>query len=144
VLDTNVFVAAYLSKSNQGYPSQVLSMWRAGAFTLVMSPQILREVIGKLLEKGVDEDRLEELVFTIGQIALNIFGAYETTKLNQVDPADNKFLAAGLESHADYIVSYDAKSLLPLKHFHGMQILTPELFVRQIMAATQERGNEAT
>lgn len=133
VLDTNVFVAGYLSKAKQGYASQVLSMWRAGAFTLVMSPQILPELVAKLLEKGVDQDSLEELVFTVGQIALYIPGAYQTSKLNHIDPDDNKFLAAGLESHADYIVSYDAKSMLPLKHFHGTQILIPELFVRQMM-----------
>jgi len=108
-------------------------MWRAGAFTLVMSPQILPELVAKLLEKGVDQDSLEELVFTVGQIALYIPGAYQTSKLNHIDPDDNKFLAAGLESHADYIVSYDAKSMLPLKHFHGTQILIPELFVRQMM-----------
>ena len=142
VLDTNIFVAGYLTRNKPGYPSQILSMWRAGAFTLVMSPQILKEVVAKLLEKGVDEDLLEELVFTLGQIALHIPGAYETNKLNQIDLDDNKFLAAALESHADYIVSYDAKSLLPLKHFHGTQILIPELFMRQMMGLAPEEGSE--
>ena len=38
-------------------------MWRAGAFTLVMSPLILQEIVAKLLEKGIAEELLEELVF---------------------------------------------------------------------------------
>jgi hypothetical protein len=38
-------------------------MWRAGTFTLVMSPPILQEVIAKLLEKDVDAELVEELVF---------------------------------------------------------------------------------
>jgi putative PIN family toxin of toxin-antitoxin system len=96
-----------------------------------MSPQILEEIVAKLLEKMVAEELLEELVFTIGQTALYIPGAYETCRLNHIDPDDNKFLAAALESHADFIVSYDTKSLLPMKHFHGAQILLPELFMRQ-------------
>ena len=96
-----------------------------------MSPQILEEVIAKLYEKGVDEDSLIELVSSFGQIALYVAGAYETWRLNQIDPGDNKFLAAALESNADFIVSYDAKSLLPMKHFHGTQIVRPELFIRQ-------------
>ena len=132
VLDTNIFVAGYLSKTQQGYPSQILSMWRAGAFTLVMSPPILQEIVAKLLEKGIDEELLEELVFTMGQIALYIPGAYETSRLDKIDPDDNKILAAGFESQADYIVSYDAKSLLPMKHFHGTQIVSPELLMRQL------------
>ncbi|MBU6450134.1 MAG: putative toxin-antitoxin system toxin component, PIN family [Cyanobacteria bacterium REEB67] len=131
VLDTNVFVAGYLSKTKMGYPSQILDLWRDGKFSLVMSPQILEEIVAKLLEKGTGEDYLEELVYTIGQIALYIPGAYETCRLNQIDPDDNKFLAAALESHADYLVSYDAKSLLPVKHFHGTQIVLPALFIRQ-------------
>lgn len=142
VLDTNIFVAGYLSKNQLGYPSQILSMWRAGAFTLVMSPLILQEIVAKLLEKGIAEELLEELVFTIGQIALYIPGAYETCRLDKIDPGDNKFLAAGLECQADYIVSYDAKSLLPLKHFHGTQILLPELFMRQLMGVAPGEGSE--
>jgi uncharacterized protein len=138
VLDTNIFVGGYLSKTKLGYPSQILDLWRNGEFTLVMSPQILEEIVGKLLEKRVAEDLLEELVVTIGQIALYIPGAYETCKLNNIDPDDNKFLAAALESGAEFIVSYDAKSLLPLKHFHGTQILLPELFIRQFLGVDVE------
>lgn len=97
--------------------------------------------MAKLLEKGIAEELLEELleelVFTIGQIALYILGAYQTARLDKIDPDDNMFLAASLEGHADYIVSYDAKSLLPMKHFHGAQILLPELFMRQLMGVVQ-------
>ncbi len=141
VLDTNIFVAGYLSKAKLGYASQILDLWRRGEFTLVMSPQILEEIVAKLLEKDISEELLEELVFAIGKIALYIPGAYETSRLVCVDPDDNKFLAAALESHADFVVSYDAKSLLPLKHFHGTQILLPELFVRQFAALTNEEDH---
>jgi predicted nucleic acid-binding protein len=41
-------------------------------------------------------------------------------------------LAAAYESKADYLVSLDRKHLLPLKHYHGTQILTPALFIKAI------------
>lgn len=99
-----------------------------------MSPQILREIVAKLVEKGVDDDIVEVFIFNVGKFALQIPGVYETTKLNKIDPDDNMFFAAAYESKADYLVSYDKKSLLPLKHFHGTQILSPNLFLRAIMS----------
>ena len=39
------------------------------------------------------------------------------------------FLAAAYESNADYLVSLDKKHLLPLKYYHGTQIVSPALFI---------------
>lgn len=133
VIDTNVFVAGFLSQSEFGYPAQIIAAWRNRAFLLVMSPQILREIVAKLLEKNVDEMEIDEFVVRVGEIALHIPGVIETTKLDKIDPDDNMFLAAAYESKADYLVSYDKKSLLPLKHFHGTQILSPHLFLRVLV-----------
>lgn len=138
VIDTNVFVAGHLGKNNLSYPAQIMSAWRRGLFLLVMSPQILREVVAKLVEKGVNLLEIEEFVTSVGEIALHIPGMLETTRLNKIDPDDNKFLAASYESKADYLVSYDKKSLLPLKHFHGTQILSPHLFIRVLLAENSE------
>jgi uncharacterized protein len=117
-------------------------MWQAGAFTLVVSPQILKELIAKLYEKGVEERVLEDFVANIAKIALRISGAYESTRLDKIDRDDNMFLAAAYESNADYIVSLDKRSLLPMKHFHGTQIPTPELFVRAIVGGKDEKETE--
>ena len=133
VIDTNVFVAGFLGKNEFSYPAQILAAWRSGVFLLVMSPQIFREIVAKLLEKGVDEMEIEEFTLRVGEIALYIPGVIQTNKLNKIDPDDNKFLAAAYESKADYLVSYDKKSLLALKHFHGTQILSPHLFLRVLL-----------
>lgn len=144
VIDTNVFVAGFLNPTGTSYPAQIISMWRAGTFTLVVSPQILQELIAKLYEKGIDERILEDFVATIAKIALRIPGAYESSRLDKIDADDNKFLAAAVESKADYIVSLDKKSLLPMKHFHRTQIRTPELFVRAVVGGyTEEDEKEA-
>lgn len=138
VLDTNIFVAAFLSKTQFGYASQIISAWQAGAFTLVISQDILREIIATLYEKNIPEKSLEDLVAIIGEIAFHVPGAYETNRLDKIDADDNKFLAAALESRADYLVSVDNKSLLPMKYFHGTQIVRPELFLRQITLVEHE------
>jgi predicted nucleic acid-binding protein len=44
------------------------------------------------------------------------------------DPDDGLFLACALEGHADYLVSGDPH-LLEIKHYHGVQILTPRQFL---------------
>lgn len=53
VLDTSVFVAALLSSKQDSVPVKVLNIWREGHFTLVMSPQLMRELVVKLRRKGV-------------------------------------------------------------------------------------------
>jgi uncharacterized protein len=132
VVDTSVFVAGLLSKNKLSNPSQMLSLWQQGLFTIVISPQILQELVATLLAKGLTGTLVEKLTETIFKIGLYIPGAYETSYLDQIDAADNKFLAAALESKADYIVSFDKKSLLPMKHFHGTTICTPTIFIRSL------------
>lgn len=129
ILDTSVFVAALLSKSQSSASVQVLKKWSEGYFTLIMSPQLLEELVDKLYEKNIDEEIIVDLVAAIDSIATYIAGAYEATRLDEIDPDDNKFLAAAYESKADYLVSLDSRDLLPLKYYHGTQIVRPSAFL---------------
>ena len=132
VVDTSVFVAALLTKDKTAGPAQVLSKWQQGQFTLVMSPQILDEIVLVLIRRKISEKSIENLVTAIAATSLNIPGAYEATRLDNIDPKDNIFLAAIYEAQADYLVSLDSKHLLPLKHYHGTQILLPTLFLSSL------------
>ena len=97
-----------------------------------MSRQILEAIVGKFVEKGIDEDLILEFVEVVGKLALIIPGSYVLYRLDDIDPDDNMILAAAQEGGADYIVSLDAKHLLPLKHHKGTQIVDPKLFLRVI------------
>jgi len=130
VLDTSVFIAALLSKSRNSTPVLVLDKWRDRCFTLIMAPQLLRELVVQLMRKQVSQADIEDLVRLIAEIALHIPGAYAATRLDDIDPDDNMFLAAAYEAKADYLVSLDRQHLLPLKYYHGTQIVTPALFIR--------------
>ena len=130
VIDTSVFIAALLSKNQDSAPAQIIDGWRNQKFTLIMAPQLMGELVVKLIQKGISPVEIENLVTIIGEIALHIPGAYEATRLDNIDPDDNILLAAAYESNADYLVSLDKKHLLPLKHYHRTQILSPSLFIR--------------
>ncbi|MCT7956728.1 putative toxin-antitoxin system toxin component, PIN family [Laspinema palackyanum] len=129
VIDTSVFIAALLRPTSNSSPRQVLRLWREGRFSLVMAPPLLQELVSRLMRRGVDPADIEDLLVDIRAIALHIPGAYQATRLDEIDPDDNKFLAAAYEAKADYLVSVDNHSL-SLKYYQGTQIVTPALFVR--------------
>lgn len=95
-----------------------------------MSRQILEEIAAKFVEKGMEEERILEFITLVGRLALNVPGNYVVYRLDTIDPNDNMLLAAAQEGSADYLVSLDAKHVLPLKHHKGTQIVNPTLFIR--------------
>lgn len=130
IVDTSVFISALLSKNPNSAPCQIIIFWRGGKFNLVISPQILEELVEKLLAKNIDTTDIKDILTAIFYTAIKIQGTYEATILDNIDPNDNMFLAAAYEVSADYLVSLDKKHILPLKHYHGTQILSPDLFIR--------------
>lgn len=136
VIDTSVFVAAMLRPTSQSSPRQILRLWRDRCFSLVIAPSLLEELVTRLIRQQVNVADIEALLIDIKAIALHIPGSYQATRLDDIDPDDNKFLAAAYEAKADYLVSVD-NHLLSLKYYHGTQILSPALFLR----ALSEKGD---
>jgi putative PIN family toxin of toxin-antitoxin system len=129
VVDTSVFISALLSKNKTGSPAQILTRWRKGDFILVLAPQLIGELVTKLIDYGIQDEVIGDLLVVIDAIALQIEGVVEATFLDDIDPNDNMFLAAAYESNANYLVSLDKKHLLPIKHYHGTQIVDPSIFL---------------
>ncbi|BCU12444.1 putative toxin-antitoxin system toxin component, PIN family [Microcystis aeruginosa] len=130
ILDTSVFLSALLSKNPNSAPCQIIRYWREGRFKLVISPQLLEELVEKLLLKNIDRNDIKDILTAIFYTAIKIQGIYQATLLDQVDPNDNMFLASAYEIGADYLVSLDKKHIWPLKHYHRRQILSPNLFLQ--------------
>lgn len=132
VLDTNVFVSG--ASISQTAPSQIMDFWRKGKFVLVTSPQLLEEAQEVLTRPKIMSFTLLSILETsdfieeIKQRAYVTEGKYEVERIT-VDPDDNIVLAAALEGTATHIVTGDAKSLLPLKEYHGIRILQPQKFL---------------
>ncbi len=133
VIDTNVFIAAFISKSDHSSPVRIISKWLKGDFLLLITEEIIEELVEKLQQKtSLDDEEIERFIKTIYNKALKLEGNIKTNKLDDIDPDDNKFLSAAYEGNADYLITLDKKHLLPQKYFHGTNILHPNLFIRDI------------
>jgi putative PIN family toxin of toxin-antitoxin system len=131
VLDTNVFISGiFWHKAS----FQIIQKWRLASFTLVITPQIMAEVLTKLDEKFavppplVQKWRrllLRRAVVVIPRVPVSI----------SRDPKDNMILEAALAGRATHMVSGDA-DLLSLHDHRGIPIVTPRQFVETLETQT--------
>jgi putative PIN family toxin of toxin-antitoxin system len=132
VIDTSVFIAALKSKSDSSSPVKLVNSCHEGFFKIVTSPQILEELVRKLIEYNFNENMIAEFVSYIRANSIETTGLYTTNKLDNIDPKDNMILSTAYESKSDFIVTLDSKHILPIKHYHGTQIISPSAFIREI------------
>jgi len=131
ILDTSIFISAYLSHDKDKSPNKIITLWQEGDFILIVTPSLLRELILVLKRKKVKELSIINLIENIAEKAIMKEGVYQTNYLDNIDSKDNIFLSACYESKADYLVSLD-KHLLNLKHFHNTLIFNPQSFLNQL------------
>lgn len=137
VIDTNLFVSGLFADRGSAY--QLQELWVKGAFELAVSEGILREVRRTLTKPSVGKklrlkkEGIKGIIDLIKEKAVLVTeDLYKTDKIKK-DYSDNKFLACGLEAKADYIVSGD-NHLLEIKHFHGIQIVDANTFVKKFIS----------
>ena len=58
VLDTNVFVSAFLSRNPTSPTREIVRRWQAGEFVLLSSRSLLDEVTEKLLAAEIQRERI--------------------------------------------------------------------------------------
>jgi uncharacterized protein len=134
VLDTNLFISAFLSPG--GKPAEILGMCMNGEIDLLISPAILREIVlvlgyAKIVEilrkRSMDGNYVLERLRKIVKATIMTPGNLSVDHI-QSDPSDNNILACALEGQADYIISGD-HHLTDLKSFHGIPIVNPDTFL---------------
>lgn len=108
VLDTNVFVSAFLSHSPTSPTQELIRRWQADEFVLLVSDAIIDELIEKLLEKSIDEARVVEFIALLDQLAEWVEVPNELVATVIVaDPDDDLVLACAVTGRADYLITYD-------------------------------------
>lgn len=132
VLDTNVFVSAFLLP---GRLNRLVDVFLQGAFVWLLSPAILEEYVlvasRPLFQLSAGE--LETILFQIKERAEWITMRSHLTVVAQ-DPADDKFLACAVDGRADWLVTGD-HHLLALDPFRGIRIRPPAEFLKTLRAA---------
>ena len=127
VLDTNVLVSALLFT---GISSELVSLWRGNAITVLLSRDILEEylrVFGypkfQLSEaeiKGLIEEELLPYV--------EVVNPRRRLRVVERDPSDDKFLECAVAGKARVIISGD-KDLLSIGCYRQVRIQTPAQFL---------------
>lgn len=130
ILDTNVLVSGIFFG---GIPGKLLSAWRSGRVSLILSPAILaeyRRVAEELASSHREVGEALEPLLALVTIEGTIVDAPALKEPVCEDPADDMFLAAALASRTNFIVSGD-KHLLRVSGWQGITVLTPRQFLDQ-------------
>ena len=108
VLDTNVYVAAYLSKNPKSPNKELFRRWRESQFVLLVSESILAEVVEKFDNYGIDQQLTIDLLSHILTYAEYINVPETSVKsVISADPDDDLILSCAVVGKADYLVTYD-------------------------------------
>lgn len=133
MLDTNVYISAVLFG---GPPANLLALARAGIIELIVSPPILKEIVGVLRHKfGFTASQATAVVREIQSVAQTIGPTTRLTVIREDEP-DNRVLECAVAGGAHFIASGDRRHLLSLKTFEGIPICTPAELLRILQGGT--------
>lgn len=136
VLDTNIFVSAFIKKG--GYPDQILR--QSGSFYICISEPIIDEIrkvlnYERLIKKyNYDKDDINNYIDELKQSYLLVKKPI-VVKVIKEDPEDDNIISCALGAEAHYIVSGD-HHLTDLKEYEGIKIVTPKEFLDILKSET--------
>ena len=122
VIDTNLLVAAAYNPKSAS--QRILNSIESGEFTMIVSPDIVREY-ESVLRQAVRMEAGRVRVWKAIQQHESVTPV-EAPRVTE-DPSDDKFLAAAVAARADAIISSD-KHLLDVHPHEGIPILRPTQF----------------
>lgn len=132
VIDTNVLASG--STHPKGHSGQLMTAWRRGAFTLVVSEHILEELAETLedryFKKRMSKQRRRNAVSRIRRQA-HITQITAAVSGIAPDEADDLVLATAESAGAAYVVSGDVP-FLKVGQYHGIRIVSPAAFLALI------------
>ena len=124
VLDANVYVAAYLSRNPRSPNKELFQRWRDSQFVLLVSKAVLKEVVEKFGELGIDQQLTLELVTHILADAEYVHVSEDDVQsIILADPDDDHVLACAVVGRADYLVTYDPHFDCLGSEYRGVKIV---------------------
>lgn len=127
VIDTNIFVSAFLTG---GDCEKIIQMWKKGRFALLISMEILEEILEVLSRPsiGAPKSYISKLRKIIEKKA-EIVKPYLKVKISR-DPGDDKFLDCAIQGKGKVIVSGDPH-LKEIGEFKGIRIMGVKEFLEK-------------
>jgi putative PIN family toxin of toxin-antitoxin system len=121
VFDTNVYVSAFAIPGSKA--GLAFALASRGVFDLVVSPEILAELLGKLADPkfGFSRAELEDAERRIRNFAVVVEPELRLSIVT--DEPDNRILECAIAAGASAVVTGD-RHLLALKNYRGIDIMT--------------------
>jgi len=127
--DSNVYISALVFG---GECARLIRMARAGEVRLVVSDEIVREVIAVLREDFHWEPyRLQDARQRMLTIA-NLVRPAQTLQVVANDPDDDRILESAVAGESEFLITRD-KDLLRLGAYEGIRIITPAQYLEQLI-----------
>jgi putative PIN family toxin of toxin-antitoxin system len=127
--DTNILVSALLFG---GTSEQVFLAGLRGEIQLLTSPSLLKEFEKVLKEKfKLNIHLVREIIEEVMDVA-EIVEVSSHIKAISYPDEDNRVLECAIDGKADFIVTGDARHILPLKEYGGIKILSPSEFLKHL------------
>jgi putative PIN family toxin of toxin-antitoxin system len=124
VLDTNIVVAALLSRNPSSPTAEIIRRWRDDEFELLYSSYIREEYAEKLLDRGADLQRMAAFMNAIDRMGIRVF-LIEADIIPRVpgDLDDDAVIACAISGGATHLVTYDAHLHALGEEYEGVHIL---------------------
>lgn len=120
VFDTNVYLAKALSKNPRSPNRELFELLKDEKYVLIWCEEIRAEVVEKLLARGLNGERIAELIAEVMSLALWIqVSASAIRRYVEDDPDDDVIVACAVVGTATHIVSYDTHLLSLEEPFPG-------------------------
>ena len=124
VLDTNVFVAAYLSRNPNSPTKEILTRWLNDEFDLLYSVDLQAEIAEKFAAKGVAQEATELLLAALAIRGVRVEApASAVVAIISADPDDDLVLACAVVGGATHLVTYDPHFDVLGRTYQGIQIV---------------------
>ena len=120
VLDTNIFISAFLWTGN---PRKVLKRIANGFDELYITDDILKEIASALSRKkfNLNIERINEYLQIIESFSIKLSSKNKYEEISR-DKDDNKILQCGIDGNVDFIITGD-NDLLVLENYKNIKII---------------------
>lgn len=138
VFDTNVWVSAFLSRNPTSPTQELIHRWKSGEFDLLVSDALIDELVEKLQQKGISDDRIVETLALFARLAKWIEVSPEAVvAVIPGDADDDAVLACAVVGQAHYLVTYDPHFDVLGGSYQGISIVKALPFLWELRARAE-------
>jgi uncharacterized protein len=131
VLNTNVIVGAFISKSNDSPNQEVIKRLQNAEFISLYSEDIIMEYVELLRRKNIDDPLIRKFLKSLIELSESVFIQSFHVPWYPEDPDDICFLLCAVNGQATHLVSHD-KHLLNLDGRYEFSICKTVPFLEEL------------